>query len=402
MIRVQQGDAFNLPLEDNSIDLVVTSPPYFAVRAYKDNGKVINVLGNEEGPREYVDNLVRWMGEMWRVIKPTGSVFVVLGDKYAGSGGHNNSAIGASKDRGPGRYNQNSDGIRNKSLLGLPWRFANACVDEGWVLRQEIIWSKPNGMPESVKDRTKRAHETIFHFTKEGRYYSAIDRLRQPHSQESVGRASRNRSNIGRINEDAGPMHPQTSDPAQMMHPNGALPTSVWTISASGLQVPADVIARLNVDKHYAAFPPEIPRRIIEGWCPVRICDRCGEGRRPLIEREPMEWSASEGRPEAAASSTGATARTRLSGTMTKAPTARVVGETCRCTELGERLPPSTPATVLDPFGGAGTTALVARLLGRDAYSFDISSSYTRLALWRVFASDHYAKLGKKWSISLT
>ena len=456
MIRVQQGDAFNLPLEDNSIDLVVTSPPYFAVRAYKDNGKVINVLGNEEGPREYVDNLVRWMGEMRRVIKPTGSVFVVLGDKYAGSGGHNNSAIGASKDRGPGRYNQNSDGIRNKSLLGLPWRFANACVDEGWVLRQEIIWSKPNGMPESVKDRTKRAHETIFHFTKEGRYYSAIDRLRSAHAMESVKRAARGGG--GDFGMSEGVNTPHTLAPEQFVHPQGALPTSVWTISTSGLQIPADVIARLNVDKHYAAFPPEIPRRIIEGWCPVGICDVCGEGRRPLIEREPMEWEPSEGRSEAAASSTTGTNRTRLSGTMTKAPTARAVGEICACTpftnhrgkrgdwrenrtvnedvmsddwskpgikvprrpggfgtrtpapeiprleyHLGDWTPPSThPAVVLDPFGGAGTTALVARLLGRDAYSFDISSSYTRLALWRVFASDHYAKLGKKWSISLT
>lgn len=377
-ITIRQGDAFDLDfIADNSVDLVVTSPPYFAVRAYKSEGKVIDVVGNEPSPRAYIDNLLRWMEEMKRVIKPTGSVFVVLGDKMAGSGGHNNSAIGASKDRGPGRYNQESGGIRSKSLMGLPWRFANAAVDEGWILRAEIVWSKPNGMPESVQDRVRRAHESIFHFTKEGKYYAAIDRIRTQHltadrpgPRRSYPPGSASSMKDGEHVEILGP---QAGLP---LNESGALPSSVWTISTSGLQIPAEVITRLKTDKHYAAFPPEIPRRIIEGWCPERICMRCGEGRRPLV-------------------------RTRLSGTMTKAPEVQIIGEHCSCYAPGAAIPPSTPALVLDPFSGAGTTALVARVLGRSAISVDISSSYTRLALWRVFASDHSLKLARKWGKSL-
>lgn len=327
---IRQGNALSLPeIPNDSVDLVVTSPPYFAVRVYKDAGEVMDAIGNEPTPAEYVSSLVSWMKEMRRVIKPSGSVFVVLGDKMAGSGGHNNSAIGASKDRGPGRYNQESNGIRAKSLMGLPWRFANACVDDGWILRSEIVWAKPNGMPESVRDRVKRAHETIFHFTKEGDYYSAIDRIRTPYATADrkgprrsypPGSASSMRDD-GATHYDM--MGPQVGLPLNEL---GSAPGSVWTISTSSLTIPTDVVTRLRADKHYAAFPPEIPRRIITGWSP--------EG-----------------------------------------------------------------GLVLDPFSGAGTTALVAKVLGRSSISIDLSAGYTRLAMWRVFQSSHAAKLRKKWGI---
>lgn len=422
---IRQGNALELPeIANDSVDLVVTSPPYFAVRVYKDAGEVMEAVGNEPTPAEYVTSLVSWMKEMRRVLKPTGSVFVVLGDKMAGSGGHNNSAIGASKERGPGRYNQNSyvgpnpdmeqgarkghrrsrpvpvEGIRAKSLMGLPWRFANACVDDGWILRAEIVWSKPNGMPESTRDRVRRTHEQIFHFTKEGKYYSAVDRIRTPpkdrpadweHIGESkkyhVGEKMSEGTGLG-LQTSAG-MHRQKGG---VYNPVGATPRSVWEISTSGLTIPAEVIARLRADKHYAAFPVEIPRRIIEGWSPERICSKCGEGRRPLVDRTPMEWTPSPSRDEAVES----TNRTRLGGHMDVPPSARIVGEVCACPKPSS---PTTPALVLDPFSGAGTTALVARILGRSSISIDLSAGYTRLAMWRVFQSSHSAKLRKKWGI---
>lgn len=330
-ITIKQGDAFDLSfIPDDSVDLVVTSPPYFAVRAYKDRGEVIHVVGNESSPREYVDNLVRWMDEVRRVLKPQGNVFVVLGDKYAGSGGHNNSAIGADKERGPKRYNQEANGVRNKSLMGLPWRFANACIDDGWILRAEIIWSKPNGMPESVKDRVKRGHETIFHFTKEEKHYAAIDRLRQPHKEQSQQRNKAGyTSGAFKARQQGNPIDNRESipDSGTFLNPLGAAPGSVWVISTSGMSIPADVIARLKADKHYAAFPPELVRRIIEGWCPE-------------------------------------------------------------------------DGLVLDPFSGAGTTPLVARVLNRSCIALDISLGYTHLARWRVFQSQHPAKLRKKWGLA--
>lgn len=472
-INIKQGDALDLSfIPDESIDLVVTSPPYFAVRVYKDGGKVMDVIGNEPTPAEYVAALSKWMAEMWRVLKPSGNVFVVLGDKMAGSGGHNNSAIGASKERGPGRYNQASNGIRKKSLMGLPWRFAIACIDAGWILRAEIVWAKPNGMPESVTDRVRRSHETIFHFVKSEKHYAAIDRLRVPHNEESIKRSERGGGGDFGMSEGIANAH--TLAPDQFVHPLGAAPGSVWTISTSGLTIPKETIEMLGADKHYAAYPPEIPRRAIEGWCPRGICTVCGEGRRPLVKRTPMQWTPSESREEAVKT----TNRTRLSGHMDVLPSTRlverpqakraielakekgltqdhldaiqavgitdadfgqanntgfgknteetkrlaaeakvalgsyfrefvggtpqVVGETCRCNVAAvdpttAPLPPTILATVLDPFGGAGTTALVSKVLGRSCISIDISHGYTRVSLWRVFASDHAQKLEAKW-----
>ena len=402
---IRQGDALNCDfIPDDTIDLVITSPPYFALRAYKDNGEVIAVVGNEPTPRDYITTLLIWMKEMRRVLKPTGSVFVVLGDKMSGSGGHNNSAIGASKDRGPGRYNQESSGVRNKSLMGLPWRFANACVDDGWILRAEIVWSKPNGMPESTRDRVRRTHESIFHFTKEGTYYSAVDRIRTPpkdrpldweHIGESkeyhTGERMSEGTGLG-LQTSAG-MHRQKGG---VYNPLGASPRSVWEISTSGLTIPADIITRLRADRHYAAFPPEIPRRIITGWCPRAICLECGQGRTPLVRRTKMVWTPSVGRASAVSATLGSGTRTRLSGTMNSPPTAVIVGEKCGCPP-SRISAPSTPAIVLDPFAGAGTTALVAKILGRSSISVDISRSYVRLAQWRVFVSDHQGKLETKW-----
>lgn len=328
MISIKQGDALNLSfIADESIDLVVTSPPYFAVRVYKDGGKVLDVIGNEPTPAEYVAALSKWMAEMWRVLKPEGNVFVVLGDKMAGSGGHNNSAIGADKARGPGRYNQASNGVRKKSLMGLPWRFAIACIDAGWILRAEIVWAKPNGMPESVTDRVRRSHETIFHFTKSEKHYAAIDRLRVPHKPQSLQRVAEGyKEGAFKERQQGSPIDVRDSieDEGEFLHPLGTAPSSVWTISTSGLTIPKETIEKLGADKHYAAFPPEIPRRAITGWAP--------EG-----------------------------------------------------------------GKVLDPFGGAGTTALVSKVLGRDCISTDISNGYTRVSLWRVHASDHAPKLTAKW-----
>ena len=233
------ANANNLPLQDESVDLIITSPPYFALRSYRDgrcsdcNGegtvphtgyeyrictqcgqpdKRFNCnecqaptkpvpqpecttcdgtgggehydgqLGSEATPAEFLDALIACTAEMKRVLKPTGSIFVNLGDKYAGSGGHNNTNLSAksrasstlagkqyshiageqqtspaTRRNAPDRYNQHADGIRAKSLMGLPWRYAIKCIDQlNLILRSEIIWHKPNGLHESVTDRTRR------------------------------------------------------------------------------------------------------------------------------------------------------------------------------------------------------------------------------------------------------
>jgi SAM-dependent methyltransferase len=152
--RIIRGNALALPLADASVDLICTSPPYWSLRAYTDNGqKYDGQLGSEATADRFVDNLIAATAEMKRVLKPTGSAFVNLGDKY-----------------GP-----------NKSLMLIPERYRIACTDRlGLIARSVIVWGKPNGLPESVTDRVRRSHEDWVHLTKEPRYYSAVDEIREP------------------------------------------------------------------------------------------------------------------------------------------------------------------------------------------------------------------------------
>jgi DNA modification methylase len=181
---VLRGDARALPLPDESVDLIVTSPPYFALRSYTDGGEAYGgQIGSEPTPGEYIDNLIECTREWMRVLKPTGSLWVNLGDKYNGARAAQN-VNGEQPRRCPPR-GQAVHGERvarppaqNKSL-GLPWRYALRCIDDlGLILRAEVIWNKPNGLPESVRDRVRRSHEQWFHMTRQPRYFAAVDEIR--------------------------------------------------------------------------------------------------------------------------------------------------------------------------------------------------------------------------------
>lgn len=362
-----RGDALRIPLADNSVDLIVTSPPYFALRAYEDGGSVLRgQIGGEPTPGAFLDALWAVTAECWRVLKPTGSLFVNLGDKYAGSGGHNNSPFGGAH-RGPASYTKASDGVRPKSLLGLPWRWVLGCIDgrgapngERWILRAELVWSKPNGMPESVTDRVRRSHEQFFHLTKNAAYYAAIDDLREPHAtgshehrrSERTDRRAAAAARWGHRGDKNAQLPPQPGDHGAF-HPLGRLPGSVWSIPTEPLLIPDE----LGID-HFAAFPTEWPRRLILGWSPAGFCLECGATR-----RAPLDPS---------------------------------VGEACDCATPAA---PTRPAVVLDPFGGTGTVAMVARSLGRHGISLDLSADYVRLARWRVFDSSHASRvLRRTWT----
>lgn len=322
-LTILHGDALNLELDDDSVDLIVTSPPYFALRSYTDGGEhYAGQVGDEATPGEYVAALVAATREWMRVLKPSGSLWVNLGDKYAqaeersrnGNGNRVNIDNVAKPVLGGRTYTlgRKNNGVPRKSLIGIPWRYALACIDDlGLILRAEVIWSKPNGLPESVTDRVRRSHEQWFHFTLQPRYFSAVDAIREPYdpltaARYAYGYAGNTRAATGAhatgvlrsigAGEDTGPTN---------VNPLGKLPGSVWDIATQPLTVPA----QLGVD-HFAAFPMEWPRRIIAAWCP--------DG-----------------------------------------------------------------GVVLDPFGGTGTTALVAWALGRHGISNDLSGDYCRLARWR-------------------
>ena len=382
LATVIRADARDLPLPDASVDLIMTSPPYFGLRSYTDGGEHYDgQIGSEETPRQWLEALWACTAEWVRVLKPGGSIFVNLGDKYSGAQQqtHGRQQLEASSD-----YWRRTDpartGIPAKSLMGLPWRYALGCVDDlGLILRAEIVWAKPNGLPESVTDRVRRSHEQVFHFTKQPRYYAAVDEIREAYSDNP--RAAWNRANgFAQNTVQASDAHNSTTrsrgtDGRRIAYENplGKLPGSVWEIPSQPLTVPA----HLGID-HFAAFPMELPRRIILGWSPPGICVACGEGRRPVtvtgepIRNRPPTTTIALGAPEQRMSD-----RSRLGFTVPR----QVTGYACACPDATA---PTRPALVVDPFAGTGTTMLVASAYGRIGIGADLSMDYCRLARWRT------------------
>lgn len=171
-------------LNDGEVDCCVTSPPYFGLRDYGHEGQ----MGLEQTPKEYVDELVGLFRKIRRVLKDDGTVWLNLGDSYAA----NRTYQVASTKGGPkhghgqgvgGKGSTVPDGLKAKDLIGIPWRVAFALQDDGWYLRQDIIWSKPNPMPESVRDRCTKAHEYIFLLSKSPKYYFDSEAIRNPPSE---------------------------------------------------------------------------------------------------------------------------------------------------------------------------------------------------------------------------
>jgi DNA modification methylase len=395
-----QGNAMHLPLPDECVDLVVTSPPYFGLRSYTDDGRPVpGQVGGESTPSEFIDALIAATAEMVRVLKPSGSIFVNLGDKYSGSapGRRDKESmqkldqrlgrLGASAlDRaGPVPIHRPSDGgIRAKSLMLLPERYRIAAVDRlGLIARAVIVWDKPNGLPESVCDRVRRSHEDWVHLTKMPRYFSAIDEIREAVLHPDWSRPG---LSTGPSKEIRG-VSPTSAlrNQAYVPNPLGKLPSSVWRIPTSPLSLPVE----LGVD-HFAAFPPEWPKRIIQGWSPADVCVKCGEGRRPVTERT---FTGSYSDTEAAKQQlrgvmSGGIAKVTLG--QTAHIQRRITGVACGCTDPTAL---TTPAIILDPFGGTGTTVMVAHALGRVGISIDLSYDYCRVAQWRTNDRAQIAKV---------
>ncbi len=368
-----RGDATSIPLADDSVDLVVTSPPYFALRSYTDGGEHYDgQIGSEATPQAFLEALWAVTAECVRVLKPSGSLWVNLGDKYSRSQNTNvpqtkNQRTTFSPTVAPG-----TDFAPAKSLMGLPWRYAIGCIDNlGLILRAEIIWSKPNGLPESVTDRVRRSHEQWFHFTKEPRYFSAVDEVREP----QTGNDAKSRPEFQTLDSNAGDRHRSLRRDPELFNPLGKLPCSVWTIPTEPLRVPDHI----GVD-HFAAFPSEFPRRIILGWSPSGVCVACGEGRRPVVAKAQVGGSDFAGGKwhDGGKSGDGGVTRGTLASRTTAEAT--ITGYACACPDTTA---PTRPAVVLDPFSGTGTTAAVAHALGRHGVGIDLSADYLRLAEWR-------------------
>lgn len=261
------GDALAVlrTLPDESVHCCVTSPPYFRQRDYRVRGQI----GIERTPEEFIARLIPVFEEVRRVLVSSGTCWIVIGDSYANDskwggatgGKHVTELHGAA---GPGRGKVKT-GLPAKSLIGIPWRLAFALQAQGWVLRAENIWDKPNGFPQSVKDRTTRTHEQVFHFSKGSRYYYDADAIREPHLEVPLARAKRNRFGGKFIGSDPaehgalkrGNGYGPGANHDLVCNPLGRNKRSVWRIPTEQSREP-----------HFAQMPRALAKTCILAGCP--------------------------------------------------------------------------------------------------------------------------------------
>ena len=294
--RIIEGDCIEgmRRLEGQSVNCVVTSPPYFGLRDYGHDGQI----GLEASPDAFVAKLVEVFREVRRVLRDDGTVWLNLGDSYANGGRATRDADDKLLERG--MNTRPDDGAKPKDLLGIPWRVAFALQADGWYLRQDIIWHKPNPMPESVRDRCTKAHEYIFLLSKSKRYYFDSEAIKEPASG-GTSKGDGRRLAEQAIARTGGVISGGT---AKSTLGTSATETrnrrSVWTVATKPYK-----------GAHFATFPPDLIRPCILAGCPK-------------------------------------------------------------------------DGTVLDPFGGSGTTALVALEEGRKAVLCELNTDYIALAHKRL------------------
>lgn len=250
------GDSLEVlkTLPTESVQTVVTSPPYYNLRDFGVPGQI----GLEKTPREYVAKLVQVFREVRRVLRRDGTLWLNLGDTYA----HDQKWGGATSGKNLGQKHhqvglaggfpmtreRKVSGVASKSLIGIPWRVALAMIDDGWVLRRDIIWHKPNPMPESVDDRPTASHEYIFFFSKSGRYYSNFEAVREPASGNAHSRGKNNNPNnqiaLKQVRANSSFKTPQLVEDRNIR--------SVWTIVKENYSGP-----------HFATFPQKLAENCI-------------------------------------------------------------------------------------------------------------------------------------------
>jgi DNA modification methylase len=251
-------------LPDGSVHCCVTSPPYFGLRDYGHDGQI----GLEQTPTEFVEQLVSVFREVKRVLRDDGTLWLNLGDSYAGGGGHSPNAP-SSKTSKSGKYGKAlkeggirpSGAIKQKDLIGVPWRVAFALQADGWYLRQDIIWHKPNPMPESVTDRCTKAHEYIFLLSKSARYFYDAEAVEEPASENPVSAARRNRADYGSVGHNGikGSRYGQSGMGSNADHKGETRNRrSVWTVNTKPYR-----------GAHFATFPPDLIRPCILAGCPA-------------------------------------------------------------------------------------------------------------------------------------
>ena len=355
-ILLINADSLHIPLADNSVQTCTTSPPYWGLRDYG----VQDQLGLEPTPEQYVANMVAVFREVRRVLRDDGTCWLNLGDSYATnrndhvSGGFGDNSIDEHSTIAK-RGKLCPDGLKMKDLIGIPWRVAFALQADGWYLRSDIIWHKPNPMPESVTDRPTKSHEYVFLLTKNARYYFDQDAVREESQNVSGGGFSQK---YAEAQPDHGAMKFERGD-----YSAGRNIRTVWTIPTQPTPF-----------AHFATYPEKLVEPCIKAGTSERgRCPKCGKAWVRVTEvvdryiAGGMKHIPEENR-DIAHHRKNQFDRDGMTQS-TKATTGWQPA--CSC-DAGDPV----PCIVLDPFAGSGTTGLVARRLGRHFVGLDLSRTY--------------------------
>ena len=368
-------------LPEKSVHCVITSPPYWGLRDYGIEGQI----GLEKTPEEYLEKMVQVFREVWRVLRDDGTAWVNMGDNYATGGyephdkgaaenGYDCPAGWAAKARGQGAMKiAGIGGLKQKDLVGMPWRLAFALQADGWYLRSDIIWAKPNPMPESVNDRPTKSHEYVFLLTKRARYFYDQEAIREPQTGNTHSRGD------GRNPKQA----PEDSNIRAKLSwhlstlerdlPNGRNRRTVWEIPTQP-----------TPEAHFATFPEALVEPCIKAGTSERgCCEKCGAPWERIVEREAQyEKRQDRGQPN------GIMPQVDSSGWKPAKIRETIWQPLCLCGTTSIMEPGIIPCTVLDPFGGSGTVAKVARDLNRNAILIEINPQYVEIAKRKLRANE--------------
>ena len=372
-------------IPDKSIHCCITSPPYFALRSYlpdsHDSKKL--EIGREDTPEEYVARMVDVFRQVKRVLRDDGTLWVVIGDSYAGSGkGPNGGKVEHEGRMGfTGGKPYISDSIKPKDLIGIPWLFAFAMRADGWYLRKDIIWEKQDPVPESVRDRPTSSHEYIFLFAKSRRYFYDLEAIREPVKPNANGLMAAPSKHESNKNSSTG----YVQRVVQYQEVKGANRRSVWNIATGNYS-----------GAHFATFPTELVELCIKagtsehGACPV-----CGSPWRRMVKVEGLSSADyMRGKDKSAfMSEQGQKQNLRAPGISFSRKRKHIGWQpTCDCLVEGQ-IPEPVPCTVLDPFLGSGTTILVAQRMGRNGIGTELYEKYCHIAKKRIGAEHRQLRI---------
>ena len=336
---IYHGDTLKVlkTLPDESVDCIITSPPYWGLRDYGIDGQI----GLESTLEEYLNEMLQITAELNRVLKKTGVMFWNHGDCY-----------------------------QDKSLAMQNYRLILKMLDQQgdkWYLRNIIIWAKPNHMPSSVKDRFTNAYEPVFMLTRSKKYWFDLDAVRVPHKSGEANSWEEYYKKLGKS------WHNHSKDleigagqkEVQAKHPLGKNLGDLWTIPTQPFP-----------EAHFATFPEKLIEPMIKAGCPQWICKKCGKARVRIIEEKRMTTPRNRkdvgeiGKPSGIRS---------LSGNTYNYPERQTIGWTdCKCREGWKA------GVVLDPFLGSGTTMVVAEKLNRNSIGIELNPDYIEIAKKRM------------------